>query len=109
MTDNPNQWTPPDWMKQDVDMLLRMAAAGRLHTRTGGLTGTWAWSFDHAEEARPATDEQSEALWILEERGFVTPTVQRVLKDESGEAFTADRMEITQAGRELLDRLNPKR
>lgn len=104
-----SQWTPPDWMKADVDKLLRMAISDRLYTRGGDLTGSWGWFRDHAERARPATDEESEVLWILEERGYLVAGLSCVLVDESGELFRADRVEITPSGRELFERLNPKR
>lgn len=109
MSEPQSQWTPPDWMKDDVDLLLRMAMADRLHTSfSTNLASAWVWFRDQSDQARPATDEQGEAAWILEERGYVTPTARRVLKDESGEPFNAECMEITQAGRELFDRMDRK-
>ncbi|MFC6090569.1 hypothetical protein [Saccharothrix lopnurensis] len=117
MPENENQprlpdWTktdPPNWIKADVDKMLRMAIADRLYTRGGDGTGTWGWFLDHGDQARPATGDQSEAIWLLEEHGCLSAGQTRALKDESGEPFNAEHMEITPAGRELFNRLSPKR
>ncbi|MEU4742677.1 hypothetical protein AB0G02_19740 [Actinosynnema sp. NPDC023658] len=104
-------WTrnnPPDELKPVIDKLLRMAIADRLHTRGGDGTGTWGWFLDHGTQARAATLDESEVIWLLEEHGCLVPGQTRVLKDESGEPFNAELMEITPAGRGLFERLNPK-
>lgn len=99
---------PPDWIKDDVVKMLRMAIADRLYTNPGSPSGPWAWFYDHAERARQATYDESEVVALLEEHGCLVPGRTLVLKDESGEPFNADHMEITPAGRELFARLDPK-
>ncbi|KOX12787.1 hypothetical protein ADK67_44965 [Saccharothrix sp. NRRL B-16348] len=100
---------PPDWIKDDVVKMLRAAIADRLYTRLGSPGGPSGWFYDHAEQARQATYDESEVIALLEEHGCLIAGQTRVLKDESGEPFNADHLEITPAGRELFARLNPTR
>ncbi|MFE9745991.1 hypothetical protein ACFYOT_13870 [Saccharothrix saharensis] len=99
---------PPDWIKDDVVKMLRYAIADRLYTRLTAQSPS-GWFHDHAEQARQATWDESEVIGLLEEHGCLVAGQTRVLKDESGEPFNADHMEITPAGRELFARLNSKR
>ncbi|WP_367131165.1 hypothetical protein [Saccharothrix sp. HUAS TT1] len=105
-------WTkedPPDWIRDDVVKFLRLAVADRLYTRGGDGTGTWGWYLDPGDQATPAAGDESGVVWLLEEHRCIVPSQMHVLKDESGELFNAQLMEITPAGRDLLARLDSKR
>jgi len=96
---------PPDWLKPDVELLLRTAADGALYTRVDSVTIT-GWIRNHQEPARPVNDDRCSALGLLEEHGFLAPSGRAELTDESGDTFPVDHIEITRPGRDLLNRLH---
>lgn len=104
----PSNWDdfPPDWMKPDAQQVLSLAASGHLYADINNpLEFGWTKTEDPIP-AHPIGDDPSSTAWVLWERGYLMTGDRVTMATESGETFTAERMVLSPAGRELHQQLN---